>query len=210
MSVATLPPALDQSAGEPPEEAWPSWLVPPTDGFTSADLDKLPGLPPHTELLNGSLVFVSPQRRWHSLAKKFIWSKLREAAPSGWYVDMEMSVKVSDRNRPEPDVIVFNAAAESDDLSESFYNAEDVLLVVEVVSPESVERDHEVKPRKYAAAGIRHYWLVEQDGVSVAVYAYELDPVGKVYLPPVIQHDHVKLPAPFPIDIDFAEMRDYR
>lgn len=210
MSVATLPPALEQSAGEPPEEAWPSWLVPPTDGFTSADLDKLPGLPPHTELLNGSLVFVSPQRRWHSLAKKFIWSKLREAAPSGWYVDMEMSVKVNDRNRPEPDVIVFDAAAESDDLSESFYNAEDVLLAVEVVSPESIERDHEVKPRKYAAAGIRYYWLVEQDGESVVVYVYVLDPVQDQYKLFEVQRDRLQLSVPFDIDIDFTTMRDYR
>lgn len=208
--MATLPPALDRSSGEPPEEAWPSWIVPPVDGFTSADLDRLPGLPPHTELLNGSLVFVSPQRRWHSLMKRFIWTKLREAAPSGWYVDMEMSVKVNDRNRPEPDVIVFDAAAEPDDLSEAFYDAEDVLLVVEVVSPESAERDYEVKPRKYAAAGICHYWLVEQDGESVVVRVYTMDPITREYVLLAMQRDQLKLSVPFDMDIDFAEFRDFR
>lgn len=208
--MATLPPALEQTSGEPPEEAWPSWIVPPIDGFTSADLDRLPGLPPHTELLNGSLVFVSPQRRWHSLVKKFIWSKLREAAPDGWYADIEMSVRLDDRSRPEPDVIVFDAAAESDDLSEAYYDAADVLLAVEVVSPESVERDHEVKPRKYAAAGIRHYWLVEQEGDSVVVYLYAMDPVAGEYTMFDIQRDRLKVSIPFDIDIDFTTMRDFR
>lgn len=206
--MATLPPGLEQSSGEPPEEAWPSWIVPPVDGFTSADLDQLSGLPRHTELINGSLVFVSPQRRWHSLVKRFICNKLHEAAPSGWLVDMEMTVKIDDRNRPEPDVIVFDAASESDDLSETFYNAEDVLVAVEVVSPESIERDHKVKPEKYAAAGIRHYWLVEQDGESVVVYVYMLDQVAGEYTRFDVQRDHLKLSIPFDIDIDFTAMRD--
>ncbi len=34
--------------------------VPPQDGYSVDDLYTLPDLPPHTELLDGSLVFASP------------------------------------------------------------------------------------------------------------------------------------------------------
>lgn len=45
----------------------PPWPVPPKDGYTVDDLFTLPDLPPHTELIDGSLVFVSPQRDFHSV-----------------------------------------------------------------------------------------------------------------------------------------------
>lgn len=41
------------------------WPVPPQDGYTVDDLFTLPDLPPHTELIDGSLVFVSPRRAGH-------------------------------------------------------------------------------------------------------------------------------------------------
>ncbi|MEW2387318.1 hypothetical protein AB0933_03030 [Streptomyces venezuelae] len=44
-----------------PEASGPTWPVPPKGGWTADDLDRLPNLPPHTELIDGSLVFVSPQ-----------------------------------------------------------------------------------------------------------------------------------------------------
>lgn len=46
-----------------------AWPVPPREGWTVDDLDTLPGLPPHTELIDGSLVLVSPQRRFHNRLK---------------------------------------------------------------------------------------------------------------------------------------------
>jgi hypothetical protein len=49
----------------PARSAVSLWPVPPADGYTVDDLFTLPGLPPHTELIDGSLVFVSPQRDFH-------------------------------------------------------------------------------------------------------------------------------------------------
>lgn len=40
----------------------------------------------------------------------------------------------------------------------------DVLLIVEIVSPGSIELDRYLKPVEYAQAGIRHFWRVERDG----------------------------------------------
>ncbi len=46
-------------------ESLSPWPVPPPDSYTVDDLFTLPDLPPHTELIDGSLVFVSPQRIFH-------------------------------------------------------------------------------------------------------------------------------------------------
>jgi Uma2 family endonuclease len=40
----------------------------------------------------------------------------------------------------------------------------DLLLVIEIVSPGSVELDRYLKPVEYAQAGMRHFWRVERDG----------------------------------------------
>lgn len=50
----------------------PDWLRPPPGGFTADDLDRLRDLPPHTELIDGSLVFASRQTRFHLLAMRIL------------------------------------------------------------------------------------------------------------------------------------------
>ncbi|MET7932536.1 Uma2 family endonuclease [Streptomyces sp. NPDC005322] len=66
-------------------------------------------------------------------------------------------------------------------LRQTRYEAADVPLAVEVVSPDSEDRDRDTKPRKYAAAGIPHFWLVGMAGERdhPAVHTYEPDPVTK-------------------------------
>lgn len=54
-----------------PEVPEPRWAVPPEGGWTADDLDTLPNLPPHTELIDGSLVFVGPQTLFHMRAVDF-------------------------------------------------------------------------------------------------------------------------------------------
>jgi Uma2 family endonuclease len=49
------------------------------------------------------------------------------------------------------------------------------------VSPESASRDRQRKPLLYAAAGIPHFWLVENEGGKPVVCAYELDKVNGAY-----------------------------
>lgn len=58
-----------------------SWPVPPRDGYTVDDLETLPGLPSHTELIDGSLVFVSPQNYFHSTVVDLLVAGLRRTAP---------------------------------------------------------------------------------------------------------------------------------
>lgn len=129
------------------------WPVPPQDGYTVDDLFTLPDLPPHTELIDGSLVFVSPQRDFHSTMIDLLMTGLRSTAPPEVRVRREMTVVLDRRNAPEPDVSVVRTEAITG-LDVTRYQAADVLLAVEVVSPDSEARDREAKPHKYAT--MRH------------------------------------------------------
>ncbi|WP_221490126.1 Uma2 family endonuclease [Crossiella cryophila] len=88
----------------------------------------------------------------------------------------------------------------------TWFAPEDVLLVVEVVSPESAHRDNTVKPGKYAAAGIPHYWLIEEHELKPVVHVYELDKVTSSYLPVGIFRDQLSRPVPFPITLDLTNL----
>ncbi|WP_344968222.1 Uma2 family endonuclease [Streptosporangium fragile] len=186
-------------------EPLPDWAIPPQGGFTADDLDRLPGIPPHTELIDGTLVFVSPQTRFHALVLFLLQRELDQAAPDHLRVEREMTVKLGRRQRPEPDLVLLHAHAPSD-LSRTFYEAADVFLAVEVVSEESEERDRNRKPQLYAEAGIPHFWRVENVENHPTVYVYELHPATRAYTLTGMHRDRLKLTLPFDIDIDLTEI----
>ncbi|MEV6214089.1 Uma2 family endonuclease [Nocardia sp. NPDC051833] len=190
---------------EPPDpEAFPDWLVPPPEGFTADDLDRLTGLPPHTELIDGSLVFVSPQMKFHMRVIRFLDTELNRQAPELFEVCREMTVTIGPRQRPEPDVMIVDVAADTG-LEQTTYLPHDVVLAIEVVSPDSVIRDRKRKPVLYADAGIPHFWRVENVDGRAVVYVFELDPATGQYAPTGIYHDTLELTLPFPITLDLAE-----
>ncbi|MBE1560887.1 Uma2 family endonuclease [Nonomuraea africana] len=115
-----------------------------------------------------------------------------------------MSIILGPNQRPEPDVSLIRAEAAHGD--ETFYQAADVVLVIEVVSPESRVRDRERKPQLYAQAGIAHFWRVEQQEDRPVIYVYELDPATRAYALSGIHHDRLKLTVPFDVDIDLSEI----
>ncbi|MFH8615195.1 Uma2 family endonuclease [Streptomyces sp. NPDC017979] len=184
------------------------WPMPPLDGYTVDDLFTLPDLPPHTQLMDGSLVFVSPQRDFHGVVIDLLVAGLRASAPSQLKVRREMTVVLDKRNGPEPDVCVVRAGATGPDVTH--FEAEEVLLAVEVVSPESKARDTDTKPHKYAAAGIPHFWLVDRSGTGMrpVVRVYELDPLAKTYVLRGIHHDELKVDGPFGAVIDLTAVDD--
>ncbi|MGW1377570.1 Uma2 family endonuclease [Streptomyces sp. NPDC002446] len=181
------------------------WPVPPQDGYTVDDLLTLPDLPPHTELIDGSLVFVSPQRNFHSTVVDLLVNGLRRTVPPELRVRREMTVVIDKRNGPEPDVLVVRATSVRNQ-HQTYYQVRDVMLAVEVVSPESEARDLDTKPHKYANAGIPYFWRVEMAGPDErpVVHAFELDRDARLYSSVGVHHNRLKLSAPFDIDIDLT------
>ncbi|WP_166849344.1 Uma2 family endonuclease [Isoptericola sp. BMS4] len=187
----------------------PDWMRPPRpEGWLADDLDHLPYAPRHTELIDGALVFMmSPQRRWHSSVIFSLRSTLTAQAPDGFVVDSEMTVRLDEHNRPEPDVVVATRTIAPD---ATWYPVGDVVLAVEVVSPESAHRDRTVKLHKYAEAGIAHFWRIEDDAGATTVHAYERDDATGAYVPVAIARDTLELDRPFPLQIDVAGLNAHR
>ncbi|EWM14006.1 Uma2 family endonuclease [Kutzneria sp. 744] len=185
--------------------ALPDWMRPPrAEGWFADDLDHLPEAPRHTELIDGALVFMmSPQRYWHAIVITVVTNTLASQAPDGIYVVPEMTVRLDERNRPEPDILATVAPI---DFNRTWFAPSDVVLAVEVVSPESGHRDRTVKLRKYAEAGIAHFWIIEEEDGAPVVHVYELDRPTSTYVPAGIFRGRLERPVPFPIDIDLAAM----
>ncbi|MPY30681.1 Uma2 family endonuclease [Streptomyces adustus] len=192
-----------------PKASASSWPIPPEGGWTADDLDRLPDLPPHTELIDGSLVFVSPQTLFHSRAVSFFEWQLQSLAPAEFEVVREFTIDIDRQNRPEPDVIVVRADV-VDDPEQTRYPADAVTLAIEVVSAESVSRDRETKPLKYARAGIAHYWRVENEKGRAAVHAFELEPTTGAYTSVGIFRERMKVGMPFPMDLDLTGIKSRR
>ncbi|WFE26797.1 Uma2 family endonuclease [Solwaraspora sp. WMMD791] len=126
-------------------------------------------------------------------------NSLTDQAPPGVEVDREITIRLDRWNRPEPDLV---AAAAAYDPFRTYYTSEETLLVVEVVSPESAHRDRTVELRRYAEAGIPHYWGVEDEGGSPVVHAYELDGPTRSYVATGIHRHELHTTTPFEVKLD--------
>jgi Uma2 family endonuclease len=182
----------------------PEWLYPgPPGGWTADDLDALPpGAPRRVELIDGALILMSPQTLFHQRMINQLLTAIRP--PEGWEVVREMSIRLSPRQRPEPDLMVVTASSAADQ-DRTYFTPGDVRLIVEVVSPDSEERDRITKRVKYAEAGIRHYWIVERDGDAPVAYTYELDTstLGG-YIPTGVHRGRLSTDIGFPVGIDLT------
>src|SRR5256885_14052782 len=64
----------------------PDWLPPPDRGFMAEDLDRISDLPSHTQLIDGSLVFPSPQSLLHMAVSDWLAPQLGSQAPAQYFV----------------------------------------------------------------------------------------------------------------------------
>ncbi|MFE1167643.1 Uma2 family endonuclease [Nocardiopsis sp. NPDC058789] len=196
-------------------EPLPDWFLTPPGGWTADDMDRLPPGVPRMELIDGALVLLSPQTRFHSHVMINLAHELQDMAPKCVDVLAEMTMKLGKYQRPEPDILVYEFEEGRDDHLD-WYQAthvppEDVLIAIEIVSPESRERDRTTKPMKYAAAGIPHFWRIEPEETGPAIHVYELDGGRDPrYVPTTIARERLKLDVPFPIDVDVRALAPRR
>jgi len=77
----------------------------------------------------------------------------------------------------EPDIIV---VCDKDKLHEdACYGAPD--LVIEITSKSTRKRDYGLKLKKYRAAGVREYWIVEPERQTVIVHCFEDEELSCLY-----------------------------
>ena len=134
--------------------------------LTVDDLRRMPDDGRRYELVDGRLD-VSPAPVFlHSRVESRLGFHLSNLAPVECEVVTGPGINVNgDRTHHRiPDLVVISA-----DEAESPYLTRPPLLAVEVVSPESVLRDHHTKKHEYAAFGIPSYWVItpDPDGPSI-------------------------------------------
>jgi Uma2 family endonuclease len=186
-------------------EAISNWMHIPQGEWTADDLDRVPEEVGRCEVLDGVLIVMSPQRNFHARVMMRLAAALDAAAPDGWEATMEMTVRLGKKNRPEPDVLVVPIRDE-DDYNRTWYWPIEVLLAVEIISPDSEERDREIKPEKYARAGIPHYWLIEYEKNAPIVNVFELDTERRCYVKTAVERKQLVLDKPFPMTIDVDQL----
>ncbi len=117
-----------------------------------------------------------------------------------------MAVRLDYDYQREPDVLIVTVEGYDNEERETWYGPEEVLLAVEVVSPESRKRDRVEKPVEYAEAGIPHFWRVERDGLGGVFHVFELEETTHTYVPTGIHHERLRLTVPFAIDIPIGRI----
>ncbi|WP_018654665.1 Uma2 family endonuclease [Actinomadura flavalba] len=177
----------------------------PPGGWTAEDLDGLPG-PGRWELIDGTLLPIAPQTRWHSRVSTRLANEIEGYAPEGVEIDLRLTVRLGARQRPEPDIVVYRQTVPDDDGDRTFLLPEEVLLVVEVVTPESEIRDRLTKPARYASAGIPHFWRVENDAGRPVVHVFGEAAAG-AYVPVAIHRGTMKLDLPFSLEIELRTLQ---
>jgi Uma2 family endonuclease len=129
------------------------------------------------ELIDGEPILnAAPSRPHQRIVKNLIFAleNLGRELASSWEVLPGLGVRVSDTDRPEPDVVVVASDCYSLDPQER--DTSDVIVAFEVLSPSTRRRDLRWKRMAYPRlASLTHYIAIAQDAVEVIVFARDED-----------------------------------
>jgi Uma2 family endonuclease len=128
------------------------------------------------ELIDGEPILnAAPSRLHQRIVKNLILAlgnRERELA-AWWTVLPGLGVRVSETDRPEPDVLVVPSDYRSLDQER---DTSDVIAAFEVLSPSTMARDLRWKRTAYTGLpSLTHYIVIAQDAVDVVVFARHND-----------------------------------
>lgn len=132
-------------------------------------------LPPdaRVELVDGSLVEMSPQGSQHFTAIRNVEEALRDAFRAGFDVRAQGPLALSETDEPEPDVAVVPGTI--DDYRDA--HPSEAVLVVEVADT-SLDFDRSEKLQAYARGAVPEYWILNLRDQCLEVYRA---PAGEDY-----------------------------
>ena len=149
------------------------------------------------ELIDGSLIMSPSPLPFHQFLGLEISFALRACCPEDMLVSVDQSVRIDFRNEPRPDVVLIReeGAGRTPVLSA------DVLLAVEILSPESINRDQDAKMKVYAHGGIPYCWIIDPVGEAITFTEYQLSPGGEYYRE-MWTDRRVSIDRPWPVALD--------
>jgi Uma2 family endonuclease len=149
--------------------------------MTLAEFDALPeDSSARYELQEGVLQVTARPRYGHQKALVRLLQQLSPQLPAGWAAVPDMEVLV-ERREPAtvrvPDLLVLREP--SDDATQ--VAAEEVAVVVEIISRGSRNIDLHLKAFEYGEAGIPQYWVVDLDPPAPTITVFTLGAPGEGY-----------------------------
>jgi Uma2 family endonuclease len=125
------------------------------------------------ELIDGEPILnASPS----GLHQRILWNlivalgNIERRQPQSWEAIPGIGLRVSDTSLPEPDVFILPAGTVRRDPYKR--ETRDALVVFEILSPSTAERDLRWKRTAYTSLrSLSHYVVIAQDSVDVVVFA---------------------------------------
>jgi Uma2 family endonuclease len=115
------------------------------------------------DLLDGVIYMASPENLDANDLCGWLYTLLRmyvRRLKLGRVFFSRVAMRLDEENVPEPDILFVRAEREEFLERGGLMGAAD--LAIEVVSPESVERDYGLKREKYESHGVQEYWIVDE------------------------------------------------
>lgn len=135
----------------------------------------------YCEWINGVVIKMSPGNLPHNYLIVYVFELLRmffKLKPIGKAAIAPFSIRLSETERREPDVLVVLNSNPHKFTETQLEGPADICI--EVVSPESIERDRGEKFNQYQKAGVTEYWIL--DPLRDETLFYRLNADG-VYIP---------------------------
>jgi Uma2 family endonuclease len=129
------------------------------------------------ELFEGDfLVTPAPSTLHQKISRRLQYDLMTQLERPGLaeVIAAPVDVIFDDLNVVQPDLVIVSSARVSLITERAVEGAPDVL--VEILSPSSIDRDRQLKRRLYERFGVREYWIV--DPAHGLLEAYRLDPTG--------------------------------
>lgn len=142
--------------------------------YTAEYLDALPE-DVRAEVIDGQIFyFAAPTTEHQEISSELFFElkayvKKKRGDCKALYAPVAVRLDCDNKTSLEPDIIV---VCDKDKLhKDACYGAPD--LVIEVTSRSTRKRDYGLKMKKYRAAGVREYWIVEPERQTVWVSCFE-------------------------------------
>ncbi|MEH2364101.1 Uma2 family endonuclease [Nostoc sp.] len=130
----------------------------------------------HYELVDGKLELMNPPTIQHFLIVDFLDTALKaeiKRCNSTWLCFRESGVRTGRNKSRLTDLCVVTLEQARELLNASAVFESPPLLIIEVVSPESVKRDYRHKRSEYAALEVPEYWIVDPLETKISVLLLE-------------------------------------
>lgn len=188
-------------------EASPAYHVKRQGEYTVEDYRALPE-DQRVELIDGCFYDMAAPSTYHQLIAGEVYRQIanyiydRNGACTPFISPVDVQLDNDERTMIQPDVII--VCDKNQIVRRNVMGAPD--FVLEVVSPGSKRRDYLLKLRKYEAAGVREYWLVDPEQKVVLVYVFDSEVCPMIY--PLGQEISVNI-YEGALTIQFERIRDW-